>query len=187
MKTLPAGGGIISMFINYIQPTKFIVSNTKYSDEYSTPVLTAGKTFILGYTDETYGIYNASIEKPCIIFDDFACSIHWVDFPFKVKSSALKILVPKTTHVNFKFLYYLMKKMDYKKSEGTHERHWISKYSQQYINFPEKEEQDKITNVLDNFYIYTASLQEGLPAEIAARRQQYEYYSNKLLTFNEVN
>lgn len=175
------------MFIDYIQPTKFIVNDTKYNDSYDTPVLTAGKTFILGYTNETNGIYNASKESPCIIFDDFTCSMHWVDFSFKVKSSALKILVPKTKEINFKFLYYLMKKIDYKKSEGTHERHWISKYSQQEIIIPDLERQNQIVEVLDNFLKYTTSLQEGLPAEIEARRLQYEYYRNKLLTFNEVS
>lgn len=81
--------------MNYEQPTKYIVSNTDYSDEYQTPVLTAGQTFVLGYTNETEDIYEASKEKPVII-DDFTGAIKWVDFPFKVKSSAMKMLTANT-------------------------------------------------------------------------------------------
>ena len=66
--------------LNYEQPTKYIVKDTKYEDTYPTPVLTAGQTFILGYTNEKTGIYQASKEKPVIIFDDFTTGFHWVDF-----------------------------------------------------------------------------------------------------------
>ena len=72
--------------LDYEQPTPYIVESTEYSPDYPTPVLTAGQSFILGYTDETSGIYEASKERPTIIFDDFTTSVHWVDFNFKVKS-----------------------------------------------------------------------------------------------------
>ena len=75
----------------YEQPTKYLVKTKNYSDEFKTPVLTAGKTFILGYTDETKGIYKAS-ETPVIIFDDFTTANKWVDFDFKAKSSAMKMI-----------------------------------------------------------------------------------------------
>lgn len=52
----------------YEQPTPYIVESTDYNDTYETPVLTAGKSFILGYTDEKEGIYD---QLPVIIFDDF--------------------------------------------------------------------------------------------------------------------
>ena len=84
--------------LDYEQPTKYIVRSTEYDDSYKTPVLTAGQSFILGYTDEEDGIYQASKESPVIIFDDFTTSFHWVDFPFKVKSSAMKILYPKSIY-----------------------------------------------------------------------------------------
>ncbi len=91
--------------MDYEQPTPYIVSSTKYDDEFTTPVLTAGKGFVLGHTDETEGIYNASKENSVIIFDDFTTSFHWVDFNFKVKSSAMKMIRPKENI-----------KMDFKKS-----------------------------------------------------------------------
>jgi type I restriction enzyme S subunit len=175
----------IDEMIDYIQPTKYIVKNNKYSDEFSIPVLTAGKSFILGFTNETDGVYEASNEKPVVIFDDFTTSLHWVNFPFKVKSSALKILIPKSKNHSFRYLYYSMKALDYKKSEGTHERHWISKYSQIKISMPPLEIQNEIVKILDSFSELVTSISEGLPAEIKARKQQYEYYRNKLLTFEE--
>ena len=85
----------LNEIIDYEQPGKYIVSSTDYNDDFETPVLTAGQSFILGYTNETEGIYQASKESPVIIFDDFTTSSHWVDFPFKVKSSAMKLLTAK--------------------------------------------------------------------------------------------
>ena len=75
----------------YEQPTKYLVKSKDYSNEYDIPVLTAGKTFILGYTNEKEGIYKASL-TPVIIFDDFTTANKWVDFDFKAKSSAMKII-----------------------------------------------------------------------------------------------
>ncbi|WP_010520899.1 restriction endonuclease subunit S [Aquimarina agarivorans] len=125
--------------LDYEQPTNYLVSSTDYDDSFDTPVLTAGKTFILGYTDETNGIYNNSL--PVILFDDFTTSIQYVDFPFKAKSSAMKILIAKEDE-NINYLYQVMLTIRYK--TGGHGRHWISKYSKIKISYPKKEEQDKI-------------------------------------------
>ena len=89
--------------VNYEQPSKYIVKSTDYSDAFKTPVLTAGQTFILGYTNEENGIYNASKESPVIIFDDFTGSFKWVDFPFKVKSSAMKMLTANETKTTLRY------------------------------------------------------------------------------------
>ena len=75
--------------VEYEQPQAYIVSTTDYANSYPIPVLTAGKSFIIGYTNETKGVYS---NTPCIIFDDFTTDSRLVDFPFKVKSSAMKIL-----------------------------------------------------------------------------------------------
>jgi len=69
--------------LDYEQPGRYIVNSTDYNDDYKIPVLTAGQSFILGYTDEQSGIYHATKENTVIIFDDFTTSFHWVDFPFK--------------------------------------------------------------------------------------------------------
>jgi len=122
--------------LDYEQPTKYIVSSTKYEDDFNTPVLTAGKGFILGHTDETEGIYKANKENPVVIFDDFTTSFHWVNFDFKVKSSAMKMLRPKqdVDIIDFRFIYFAMRCIRYEISD--HARHWISKYSKIKIPIP---------------------------------------------------
>ena len=109
--------------VNYEQPSKYIVNYTDYNDDYETPVLTAGQTFVLGYTNETKGIYNASKESPVIIFDDFTGAFKWVDFPFKVKSSAMKILTADETKVTLRYIYLVMGKIAFTSDE--HKRLWI--------------------------------------------------------------
>lgn len=166
--------------LDYEQPTKYIVKCKDYQNE-GMPVLTAGQTFILGYTDETNGIYEASRENPVIIFDDFTTSFHWVDFNFKVKSSAMKMLrVSSEREVSFRFVYYAMKCIKYQTLE--HSRQWISKYSQIEIPLPPIEVQTEIVRILDKF----TSLEAELEAELDCRRRQYEYYRDKLLSFDNV-
>ena len=115
--------------------------------------MTAGKSFLLGYTDEKDGIYEASKDNPIILFDDFTTSIQWVDFSFKVKSSACKILVPKGEN-DLRYSFYAMMALDYEVS--SHKRHWISEYSKLLvIDRPECEKKqivlslDKIQKEID--------------------------------------
>lgn len=127
---------------NYIQPTAYLVKTTDYDDSYKTPVLTAGKTFILGYTNETEGVFT---KVPVVIFDDFTTATKYVDFPFKVKSSAMKILTIKDGF-SIVFAYEAMQLIKF--TVGGHERHWISKYSCLTIDIPDIEEQTAIAEVL---------------------------------------
>ena len=127
----------------YEQPTKYLVENTNYNDMFDIPVLTAGKTFYLGYTNEKNGIYK---NLPAIIFDDFTTVTKYVNFEFKVKSSAMKILTLRNKSSNLEFIYQLMQMIQFK--VGEHKRHWISEYSKIEVNIPDKEEQDAIANVL---------------------------------------
>ena len=138
--------------LDYEQPTKYIVETTDYDDSFETPVLTAGKSFLLGYTDETDGVFT---NVPAIIFDDFTTSFHYVDFPFKVKSSAMKILTPKKEYVDLKYVYLQMKKV--RIDTQLHKRYWISKFSIKEIAFPKidlqngnSKTQQRIAEILDN-------------------------------------
>ena len=129
--------------LDYQQPTDYLVSATNYSNSYSVPVLTAGKTFILGYTNETHGVFSEGL--PVIIFDDFTTATQFVDFPFKAKSSAMKILQARGG-ANIKFMYELMRMIAYE--VGAHERHWISKFAPMLVLVPQTEEQQKIADCL---------------------------------------
>ena len=168
----------------YEQPTKYMVISPVYDDSHPVPVLTAGKTFILGYTDEMDGIYKASPANPVIIFDDFTTAFKWVDFPFKVKSSAIKIIKPKPgVAENLRYVYYLMQTIPY--APKNHARQWIQVYSKIRIPLPSHEEQARLVAILDAFDALVNNLSDGLPAEIAARRKQYRYYRDTLLSFTD--
>ena len=170
---------------NYEQPTKYLVKTNNYSDKYSIPVLTAGKTFILGYTNETDGIYKASM-IPVIIFDDFTTANKWVDFDFKVKSSAMKIITSKDeSKVLLKYIFYWLNTLPSGLVNGDHKRQWIMNYSNKQIPIPPLSVQKEIVAILDKFDVLINSINEGLPKEIELRRKQYEYYRDKLLMFND--
>lgn len=165
----------IGSVVNYEQPSKYIVESTDYNDEFSIPVLTAGQSFILGYTNETDTLYNASKENPVIIFDDFTAAFKWVDFPLKVKSSAMKMLTINTDKTTLRYIFHVMGNIGYASNE--HKRLWISIYSRIKIPFPPLPVQNKIVRILDNF--------TELTAELTARKKQYEYYRDELLTFGD--
>lgn len=171
--------------LDYEQPTPFLVKSKEYSDEHETPVLTAGQSFILGYTNETDGIYQASKENPVIIFDDFTTSFHWVDFPFKVKSSAMKMLSLTGDTIHFKYVFYAMKCIHYKPED--HARQWISKYSKIKIPIPPLSVQQEIVRILDTLTEQTKELTKELNKELALRQKQYQYYQDMLLNFKELS
>lgn len=137
---MPEGWAVCQLdsIISYEQPTPYIVKSTDYDNTYTTPVLTAGKSFIIGHTNETNGIYE---KLPCIIFDDFTTDSKLVDYPFKVKSSAMKILQVKED-INIEYIAMFMSIT--RLIGDTHKRYWISEYSKIEIPIPPKNEQDRI-------------------------------------------
>ena len=131
----------------YEQPTPYIVESTDYNDAYETPVLTAGKSFILGYTDEKEGIYD---QLPVIIFDDFTTASQYVNFKFKVKSSAMKILTPVTELVLPKYIYYRIQIIQF--DHSTHKRYWIQQYSKIRVSIPPIPEQECIVARIEELF-----------------------------------
>ena len=146
---LPSGWVVTNFetLLSYEQPTNYIVKDTNYKSKYETPVLTAGKSFILGYTDEKENIFS---ELPVIIFDDFTTESKFVDFPFKIKSSAMKILHINTDLVLPKFAFYLMQATQI--DHDNHQRYWISTYSQELLGLPPINEQKRILSALELYF-----------------------------------
>ena len=141
---------------NYEQPTAYIVNSTTYDDSYLTPVLTAGKSFIIGYTNETAGIYS---NLPCIIFDDFTTDSKKVDFPFKVKSSAMKILkIHKDIEIDYVAMFMSITRL----VGDTHKRYWISEYSKLEIPIPPKAEQKRIVYAAREIFTQLDEIMESL-------------------------
>ncbi|MGL2633462.1 restriction endonuclease subunit S [Helicobacter pylori] len=140
--------------LSYEQPTKFLVATTQYLQKGFTPILTAGKTFILGYTNDKHGIYT---NIPVIIFDDFTTDSKMVNFPFKVKSSAIKILSLRDN--NQADLKYIYEKLTLLKHQVTdHKRYWIDEFSNIEILLPPLNEQAAIANILSGLDRYLCSL-----------------------------
>ena len=139
----------------YEQPADYIVESTDYDDSYKTPVLTAGKSFIIGYTNETKGIYT---KLPVIIFDDFTTSSQYVDFPFKVKSSAMKILSVNSEIADLKYLFYKMQTIQF--DSANHKRYWISEYSKIKFDLPTLAEQQRIVNRIETMFAKLDQAQE---------------------------
>ena len=142
--------------VEYEQPQAYIVNSTDYDDRYLTPVLTAGKSFVIGYTNETEGIYQ---NTPCIIFDDFTTDSKLVDFPFKVKSSAMKILkVTDDIEIEYVAMFMSITRL----IGDTHKRYWISEYSKLCIPIPPKEEQKRIINAANAMFEKLDAIMESL-------------------------
>ena len=132
----------VSELLSYEQPQKYIVQTEHYSSNYATPVLTANKGFILGYTNETTGVYD---KGDVVIYDDFTMDMKYVDFPFKVKSSTIKFLTAKPGN-NLYFLFCLLQSLSLT-PEG-HQRSYISKVEQMNVFVPSVDEQSRIAGIL---------------------------------------
>ena len=147
-ENLPKGWTVCALeeIIDYEQPQAYIVQSTDYKAQYEIPVLTAGKSFIIGYTNESEGIFT---DLPVIIFDDFTTDSKFVDFPFKVKSSAMKILHVKE-EVNIQYVCWFMSIT--RLIGDTHKRYWISEYSKLHIPIPPRNEQDRIINKVNELF-----------------------------------
>lgn len=134
----------LGRILKYEQPTKYLVKSAEYTNDGETPVLTANKSFILGYTEEREGIYD---KLPVIIFDDFTTESKFVDFPFKMKSSAMKILSPLSSTVDLGYVFLAMQRI--KIPMGGHKRYWISEFQFFDIPLPPLHEQQCIANTLN--------------------------------------
>ena len=157
-ENVPLGWAVCRLeeIVDYEQPQEYIVQSTEYRPQYKTPVLTAGKSFIIGYTNEHNGICT---DLPVIIFDDFTTDSKYVDFPFKVKSSAMKILHVKEG-IN---IQYVCQFMSITRLIGdTHKRYWISEYSKIAIPIPPRAEQDRIIKKISDLFQILDSISADL-------------------------
>ena len=139
----------------YERPDKYIVKDTDYRPQGQIPVLTANKSFILGYTDERFGICK---NIPVIVFDDFTTDSKYVDFPFKVKSSAIKILRSRDNNrADLRFVYELMQIIRF--PIGDHKRYYIAEYQHIRLPVPTIDEQRAIAAVLSDMDAEIAALE----------------------------
>lgn len=141
----------------YERPDRYTVKSTEYSNHGDIPVLTANKTFILGYTTEAFGVCT---DLPAIVFDDFTTNSKFATAPFKVKSSAIKLLRPRHDRTNLKFMFERMQMIRF--PVGDHKRHYISDYQNIRLPIPESEEQLAIVSVLSDMDAEITALEQRL-------------------------
>ena len=129
----------------YERPDRYIVKSTEYSKHGDIPVLTANKAFILGYTTEAFGV---CADLPTIVFDDFTTDRKFATAPFKVKSSAIKLLRTRHDRTSLRFMFERMQQMRFRVDD--HKRYYISDYQNIRIPIPEFDEQLAIVSVLSD-------------------------------------
>ena len=148
LKEIPDGWHIVELseILQYEQPYHYIVLSEEYNDIFGIPVLTAGKSFLLGYTNESDNVYS---NLPVIIFDDFTTDSKYVDFPFMVKSSAMKFLRPREgVSIDLKLIFEYIQSLKISVANSDHKRRWISEFSKIKITIPPFEQQIKIADIL---------------------------------------
>ncbi len=160
-------------------PIKLFKKDYKTSGLY--PIIDQGQKFIIGYTDqESFTVKKGTY----VIFGDHTESLKYVDFAFSQGADGIKIIDSSQDILNAKYLYYALNSC-YKKT-GKYARHF-SLLKKTIIPLPPLPVQQEIVAILDKFTQLEAELKEVLAAELEARKKQYEYYRNKLLTPEEVD
>ena len=167
---LPGFSGVwektkISHLLAYKRPDPYIVQSAEYTEHGDVPVLTANKAFILGYTDEISGICH---NVPVIVFDDFTTDSKYATFPFKVKSSAIKLLYPKHERVNLKYVFERMQLIDF--PLGNHKRYYISEYQNLELYAPDYDEQHAIASVLSDMDTEITALEQRRDKTLAIKQ-----------------
>lgn len=151
-------------------------SDAKYVDltEESKKYLLKKGDLLLARTGATYG--------KTLFFDS--------DEPAVYASFLIKIVLDKTVIRN-RYYWHFSKSSLYREqaekyvSKGGQQQFNANAVSRVKIPVPSLDVQDRIIGVLDNFDVICTDLNIGLPAEIEARQKQYEYYRDKLLSFEE--
>ena len=146
-----------------------------YLTEGATPIISQEEEFISGYTNVT----DKNItEREYVCFGDHSEHIKFIDFAFVQGADGLKIMYCNQDALSAKYFYYAV--YNFYKKHCNYERHF--KYLQELqIPLPPLAVQSEIVRVLDKFTLHKAEL----AAELAARLRQYEYYRDKLLTFDD--
>ena len=144
----------IGDLLSYERPDRYIVRSADYSERGTVPVLTANKSFVLGYTDEDSDVFNGF---PAIVFDDFTTASKYATFPFKVRSSAIKLLRAKHDRVSLRYVFERMQLVRF--PVGDHKRYYISEYEHIKLPVPDYEEQVEIVSALADMDAEIAALE----------------------------
>ena len=156
-----------------------MISDTETVD---TPITCYGANGCRGYV----ATYNQEGEKSIIGRQGALCgNVCYATGEYYATEHA--VVVTDKGYFNSRYLFHVLTNADLNqyKTAGAQPGLSVSRLNEVRIAVPDKNIQDKIANVLDNFEAICTDLNIGLSAEIEARQKQYEYYRDLLLTFAE--
>jgi len=152
-------------------------------------------------TDGLYPVYNGGI-NPSGFYNDYntaensiaisqggasAGYVNYVSTKFWAGAHCFVVKPIEDNIINNRFLYFYLKNIQEKIQEAKHGAGIPglngNKLKSLPIPIPPLSEQERVVAILDKFDALVNDISQGLPAEIEARRKQYEYYRNRLLTF----
>lgn len=173
-------GEVCKLYTGGEVPDGTIKGQVNPTDACPYPVYANGK--------ETYGFTNSyQIPDNAVCISSIGANTGAVFYRIGNFTPAirLKVLVPlDSEELDTKFLYYIATTIDFSvKNTGSVPNINADFVKARTIPIPSLKEQKRIVAILDHFETLTTDLTNGLPAEIKARKQQYEYYRDKLLTF----
>ena len=158
-------------------PVDSIKGDTPQGD-FKYPIWGNGKD-IYGYS-ATYQITQDAVCISSIGANTGAVFFHSAYFTPIIR---LKVLIPLSKKVSTKYLFYILSTIGFDVKKSSVPNMNSTEVKQKRIPIPPLAEQNRIVSILDRFDTLTNDLTSGLPAEIEKRRQQYEFYRDKLLTF----
>jgi type I restriction enzyme S subunit len=136
------------------------------------PIVDQSLDYIAGYTDKEAIVVPAA---DYVVFGDHTRALKFIDFAFAQGADGVKVL-QATDGLSTKWLYYCLSSLEIP-SRG-YNRHWTVLRDLR-IPVPPPRIQQEIVSILDQM----EDLRTGLEAELEARRQQFEYYRDLLLSF----
>ena len=154
------------------------LNSKEYLDFGNYPIIDQGKNYIIGYTNNTQALLCAD---EYVLFGDHTREVKYVNFKFAQGADGLKILQPKIS-MKTRFLYHALSSLNI--PNRGYNRHWTIV---QELSIPVApiEVQEEIVRILDSFTNLRTKLTSDLALELTARKKQYEYYRDKLLTFGD--
>lgn len=173
-KAISAGGDL---------PKNFKKGQSEPSEEFPYPIYSNGsdEKALYGYTNG-YKVENEAVT----VSARGTIGFHAIRQPKFTPIVRLITLIPNHSILTTKFLNYALDITEIGHSGGSIPQLTVPNIKKIIIPVPIIAEQNRITDLLDKFDTLSNSFSDGLPAEIKARRKQYEYYRNKLLTFQEL-
>lgn len=176
-------GDVCNVYTGGEVPMNTIKGQLEPTNQHPFPVFANGKE-VYGYTD------SYSVDKHSVCISSIGANTGTVFYrsSFFTPAIRLKVIIPKNSDLKTKFLYYIVSVINFSnKNKGSVPNINADFVKNLLIPIPPLAEQERIVSILDRFEALTTDLTAGLPAEIKARQQQYEYYRDQLLTFKRAN